>query len=167
MEDLEGSKDSGNLLGAYIRQSPRAAGALAFGSLTLVVQHLVWYPDSRMSGLAPVLTVAVALCHALAGAMTGPRLVDGTRTSTASRAALVGAVTSVLALVLFAFFFSAYTFATDIHPVGALSYVTLPVWAAIFAFLGDGWALCLVSMGVGWALYHVAARQGMAGGNGA
>ena len=166
MEDVDGGRDSGNLLGAYIRQSPRAAGALAFGSLTLVVQHFVWYPDARMSGLAPVLTLMVALCHAIAGAMTGPRLVDGIRTSTASRAALLGAATSLLALVLFAFLFSAYMLATDIRPVGALSYVTFPLWTALFAFLADGWALCLVSMGVGWALNRLAVRHGMAGGHG-
>jgi hypothetical protein len=166
MEDTDGRKDSGNLLGAYIRQSPRAAGALFFGTLALVVQHFVWYPDARMSGLAPVLTIMVALCHAIAGATTGPRLVDGTRTSTASRAALLGAATSLLALVLFAFLFSAYLFAGDIRPVGPLSYVTLPFWTALFAFLADGWALCLVSMGVGWALNRLAVRQGMAGGHG-
>ncbi|HEX5413358.1 MAG TPA: hypothetical protein VFZ27_16015 [Terriglobia bacterium] len=164
MEGVNGGKDSGTLLGAYIRQSPRAAGALAFGGLTLVVQHFVWYPDARMRGLAPVLTIAVALCHAIFGAMTGPRLVDGARTSTPSRAAMLGAITSLLALLLFAFLFSAYLVATDIHPVGALSYVTLPIWAVLFAFLGDGWALCLVSIGIGLALYFVAARRRMARG---
>jgi hypothetical protein len=166
MEDTDDRKDSGNLLGAYIRQSPRAAGALFFGTLALVVQHLVWYPDARMSGLAPVLTFMVALCHAIAGAITGPRLVDRTRTSTASRAALLGAVTSLLALVVFAFLFSAYLFATDIRPVGPLSYVIFPFWTALFAFLADGWALCLVSMGVGWALNRLAVRLGMAGRHG-
>jgi len=160
MEGVGGSKDSGPLFAAYIRQSPRAAGALAFGGLTLVVQHFVWTPDARMSGLAPVLTVTVALCHAILGAITGPRLVDGARTSTASRAAMLGAITSLLALSLFAFLFSAYLIATDIRPVGALSYITLPVWAILFAFLGDGWALCLVSIGVGCALYYLAARPG-------
>jgi hypothetical protein len=165
MEDVGGSKASGNLLGAYIRQSPRAAGALAFGSLALAVQHFVWYPDARMGGLAPALTVTVALCHAIAGAMTGPRLVDGTRTSTASRAALLGAATSLLALTLFAFLFSAYLVAANVRPAGILSYVTLPFWTALFAFLADGWALCLVSIGVGWALNHLSARQEMAGGH--
>lgn len=158
MGDMDGSKDFGNLLGRYVRQSPRAAGALAFGAVTLVVQHFVWYPNARMSGLAPVLTVTVALCHAVAGAITGPRLVDGTRTSRASRAALTGAATSVLALVFFTFVFTVYLFATDVHPVGILSYITFPLWTALFAFLADGWALFLVSIGVGWALYRVAAR---------
>lgn len=162
MEGVDGRKDSGPLFAAYIRQSPRAAGALAFGGLTLVVQHLVWTPDARMNGLVPVLTVTVALCHAIFGAITGPRLVDGARTSTASRAAMLGAITSLLALSLFAFLFSAYLIVTDIRPVGALSYITLPVWAIVFAFLGDGWALCLVSIGVGCALYYLAARPGAA-----
>lgn len=154
------NKDSGPVLAAYIRQSPRAAGALAFGGLALVVQHFLWTPDARMNGLAPVLTLTVALCHAIVGSMTAPRLVDGARTSTASRAAMLGAITSLLALSLFAFVFSAYLIATDIRPIGALSYVTLPIWAALFAFLGDGWALCLVSIGIGCALYYLAARPG-------
>lgn len=160
MEGVDGRKGSGPLFAAYIRQSPRAAGALAFGGLTLVVQHFVWTPDARMNGLVPVLTLSVALCHAICGAITGPRLVDGARTSTASRAAMLGAITSLLALSLFAFLFSAYLIATDIRPVGALSYITLPIWAIVFAFLGDGWALCLVSIGVGCALYYLAARPG-------
>ena len=159
MENTGDDRDSGNLLCAYIRQSPRMAGALAFGVTTLVVQHFVWRPDARMSGLAPALTLAVALCHALAGAMTGPRLVDGTRTSTASRAGLVGAVTSLLAIVLFAFLFTGYLFATDVHPVGIISCVTFPILTALFAFVGDGWVLLLVSIGVGWALYRVATRR--------
>jgi len=159
MGHTDDDRDSGNLLGAYIRQSPRAAGALAFGVSTLVVQHFAWYPDARMSGLAPALTLAVALCHAIAGAMTGPRLVDGTRTSTASRAGLVGAVTSLLAIVLFAFLFTGYLFATNVHPVGSISYVAFPLLTALFAFVGDGWVLLLVSIGVGWALYRVATRR--------
>ncbi len=159
MGNTDDGRDSGNLLCAYIRQSPRMAGALAFGVSTLVVQYFVWRPDARMSGLAPALTLTVALCHAIAGAMTGPRLVDRTRTSTASRAGLVGAVTSLLAIVLFAFLFTGYLFATDVHPVGIISYVTFPILTALFAFVGDGWALLLVSIGVGWALYRVATRR--------
>lgn len=152
-------RGSGNLVRAYIKQSPRAAGALAFGVSTLIVQHFAWHADARMRGLAPALTLTVALCHAVVGAMTGPRLADGMRTSTASRACLVGAVTSLLAIVLFAFLFAGYLFATDVHPVGAVSYVTFPFLTALFVFVGDGWALVLVSIGVGWALYRVAARR--------
>lgn len=162
MEGVDGRKGSEPLFAAYIRQSPRAAGALAFGGLTLLVQHFVWVPDARMEGLAPVLTLTVALCHAIVGAITGPRLVDGARTSTASRAAMLGAITSLLAISLFALLFSAYLVATDIRPEGAMSYITLPIWAILFAFLGDGWVLCLVSIGVGLALYYLAARPGAA-----
>jgi hypothetical protein len=144
-------------LGSYIRQSPRTAGALAFGTVTMAVQYFAWLPNARMSGLAPALTIAAGLAHALAGAITGPRLVDGTRTRTPSQAGLLGAGTSLLALMLFAPLFTAFLFATDIHPAGPLSYVAFPFLIAVFAFLGDGWALFLVSIGVGWALYRVAA----------
>lgn len=152
-------RDAGNVFGAYIRQSPRIAGALAFGVSTLFVQHFAWRADARMSGLAPALTLAVALCHAIAGAIAGPRLTDGMRTSTGARAGLVGAVTSLLAIVLFAFLFTGYLFATGVRPVGSISYVTFPFLTALFAFVGDGWALLLVSIGVGWAIHRVATRQ--------
>ena len=166
MSHMGHSKRSEDFLGTYIRQNPRAAAAMAFGVMTLGLQHFAWCPDARMNGIAPALTVTVALCHAIAGAMVGPRLVDRTRTSTASRAALIGAVTSLLALGLFAFVFSVYLFATDIHPVGTVSYVIFPLLTALFAFLADGWALLLVSSGVGWILYRIAIRRETAGGHG-
>jgi hypothetical protein len=69
-------------LGSYIRQRPRTAAALAFGSLTMAVTHFAWVPEARMNGVAPGLTIAAGLAHALAGAITGRRLLDGTRTHT-------------------------------------------------------------------------------------
>jgi hypothetical protein len=159
MMRLDGSSGATQLLGSYIRRGPRTAGALAFGAVTLVVQYFAWLPNARMSGLAPALTVAVAVSHAIAGAITGPRLVDRTRTRTPSQAGLLGACTSLLALMLFALLFTVFLFATDIHPAGPLSYVVFPLLVAVFAFLGDTWALFLVSIGVGWALYRVAAYQ--------
>jgi hypothetical protein len=153
---LPGSgKKAMKLFGSYIRQNPRTAGALAFGTVTLAVQHFLWVPDARMSGLAPALTVLAALVHAVAGAITGPRLVDRVRTRTPSQAGLLGAGTSLLALMLFAPLFTAFLFATDIHSAGTLSYIALPFLIAAFAFLGDGWALFLVSIVIGWALYRV------------
>jgi hypothetical protein len=146
-------------LGTYIRKSPRTASAIAFGAVTLAVQYFAWVPDVRMSGLVPVLTIAAGLVHALAGAITGPRLVDGTRTRTPWQAGLLGAGTSLLALMLFAPLYTLFLFATDLHPAGPLSYVAFPFLVAVFAFLGDGWALLLVSIGIGWALHRVAAFQ--------
>jgi hypothetical protein len=144
-------------LGSYIRRSPRIAGALAFGTATLVVQHFAWLPDARMSGLTPYLTLAAGLAHALAGAITGPRLVN--RAGTPSQAALLGAGTSLLALLLFAPLFTAFLFTTDIHAASPLSYVALPLLVAVFAFLADGWALLVVSIGVGWALHRAVADK--------
>ena len=66
-----------------------------FGAVTLAAQYFVWVPDARMSGLAPVLSIAVGLLQAAAGAITGPRLVDATRTPTPLRAGLLGAGTSL------------------------------------------------------------------------
>lgn len=145
--------------GSYIRRSPRTAGALAFGTVTLAAQHFAWSPDTRISGLTPYLTIAAGLAHAFAGAIIGPRLVERTRTRAPSQAALLGAGTSLLALLLFAPFFTVFLFATDIHPTSLLSYVALPLLSAVFALLADGWALLVVSIGVGWALYRVATYQ--------
>ena len=146
-------------LGSYIRRRPRTASSLAFGIVTLVVQYFAWLPDARTSGLTPALTIAAALCHAFAGAITGPRFVDGIRTRTPSQAGLLGAGTSLIALMLFAPLFTVYLFATDIHPAGGLSYVVLPFLVAVFALLADGWALLVVSSGVGWVLYRIASDR--------
>ena len=146
-------------LGAYIARRPRTGSAVAFGVMTLAVVHFAWIPDARMNGLTPYLTSAAGLAHALAGAITGPRLVDRTRTRNLSQAALLGAGTSLLALAVFAPLLAGYLFATDIRPASALSYAALPVLIAVFAFLAAGWALLAVSMGVGWALHWVVTDQ--------
>jgi drug/metabolite transporter (DMT)-like permease len=144
-------------LGSYIARSPRTAAALAFGSITMVVTHLAWVPNARMSGMA--LTIAAGVAHALAGAITGRRLLDGTRTQTSLQAALIGAATSLLAVALFSPAFVIFLRATDVRPSNALSYLLLAVLTGVFSFLGAGWALLLVSAGVGWGLYRLAAPQ--------
>lgn len=146
-------------LGSYIRQRPRTAAALAFGSVTMVVTHFAWIPDARMNGGVPALTIAAGLAHALAGAITGRRLVDGTRTRTSRQAGLVGAVTSLLAVVFFSPAFVVFLAATDVHPSSVLSYLALTVFTGVFSFLAAGWALLLVSVGVGWGIYRIAAAQ--------
>lgn len=142
-------------LSAFVRMRPRATAALAFGTATMAVTHLAWVPDARMRGLAPMLTIAAGVAHGLAGAITGRRLVDCTRTPTAGHAGLVGAGTSLLALLLFtppfAFFVS-----RGLLVASPWSYLWLTVWTGVFSFLGAGWALLLVSVGVGWGLYRVA-----------
>jgi hypothetical protein len=160
LQNIDCGNSSKNLLSAYIRKNPGAAGAMAFGASTLGVQYFAWYHDARMSGLAPALTVTVALCHAIAGALTSPRLLDSTRTSTAARAALIGAETSFLAFALFAFAFTVYLVARDVHLVGVLSYVIFLLLTALFSYLAGGWMLLLVSTGIGWALYRIAYRSG-------
>lgn len=125
----------------------------------MAVMHLAWRPDARGVGLTPALTLAAGLAHAFAGVITGPRLLDGTRTRSVWHAGLIGAGTSALALVLFAPLFAAFLFATDIHAVNVFSYVALPLFIALFAFMAAGWALLLVSAGVGCALYRIAGGQ--------
>jgi hypothetical protein len=143
-------------LGFYIRQRPRIAAAIAFGSLTAAVTHFAWVPDARMRGAAPALTIAAGVVHALAGAVTGPRLVDRTRTQTSLQAWLLGAGTSLLAVVLLAPLFAAWVSVTNAGPTSPFSFLVLAILIGLFSFLAAGWALLLVSAGIGWGLYSVA-----------
>ena len=149
-------------LGFYVRQRPRTVAAIAFGSLTAVVTHFAWFPDARMHGAAPALTIAAGVVHALAGAVTGPRLVDRTRTQTSLQACLLGAGTSLLAVVLLAPLFALWVSATNAAPTSPFSFLLLAILIGLFSFLAAGWALILVSAGIGWGLYRVAAAQAAA-----
>lgn len=142
-------------ISSLIRQNPRSAAALAFGVSTATLTHYAWYPAARMSGLIPALTLAAGLAHAVAGALTGPRLIDATRTRTPSQAALLGAGTSLLAVAFFAPAFAMYVTATYVQS-SLLGYTVLTLYTGLFAFLGAGWALLVLSVGVGWGLYRLA-----------
>lgn len=142
-------------LADFITRRPRAAAALAFGGVTAIVTHLAWIPSARLSGAAPALTVAAGLAHAIAGAFIGPRLVDGARTRTASQACLLGAATSLLAVVVFAPPFALWISATNAGSQGILSYLALTVLVGLFSFLGAGWALLLASVAVAWVLFRL------------
>jgi len=109
-----------------------------------------------MIGLAPALTLGAGLAHALAGVITGARLVDTTRTRTSVKAALVGAGTSLIAMAFFTIGLAAYVIAKDSLQSNALGFAVFTLFTGFFAFLGAGWALLLISMGVGWALYRIA-----------
>ena len=148
--------------GIYIRQRPRTAAAIAFGSATSAVAHFAWFPDVNMSGAAPVLTMATGVAHALAAAITGPRLMDRTRTQTSLQACLIAAATSLLALVFLAPLFELWVAATHAQPEGAFSYILLMRLVGLISFLGAGWALPLVSVGIGWGLYKIADRRAAA-----
>jgi len=141
----------------FLRERPRSAAALAFGLSTATLTHFAWYADARMTGMIPVLTVGAGLAHAVAGAVTGRRLIDATRTPTAAHAGLLGAATSLLAVALFAPVFAVYLSAENVQPSGVLQYLALTFFTGLFAFLGAGWALLLVSVGVAWGLHRLAA----------
>jgi len=121
-----------------------------------VLIHFSWYPDARMSGMAPALSVSAGLAHALAATLTGPRLVHSTRGPMVRSAPLLGALTSLIALALFAAAFTAYIAVTEPSQNTPLGYALLGVYTGFFAFLAAGWALLLLSMGVGWALNRIA-----------
>lgn len=143
-------------IGTFIRQSPRLAAALAFGISTATLTHFAWYPDARLSGMVPALTLGAGLAHAVAGAITGRRLVNTTRTPTSLHAALVGAGTSLLAVAFFSPALALYVSATNVQS-SLLGYAALTLFTGLFAFLGAGWALLLLSVAVGWGLHRLAA----------
>jgi hypothetical protein len=142
----------------WLNSRPRSFSAVAFGVSTMIVTHLAWIGSAATSGLAPLLTIAVGFAHAAAGAMTGRRLVDSSRTRSIAGAALMGGSTSLIALALFSPLFATYLYTTDVRPAGAVSYVVLPFFITLFAFLAAGWACMVISMGVGCALHAIAIR---------
>jgi hypothetical protein len=97
--------------------------------------------------------------------MTGRRLIDRTRTRTAAEACLIGAATSLLAVVILAPPFAAWVTAGNARPAGVFSYLALTVLVGLFSFLGAGWALLVASVGVGWGLYRLAVRPENDGGD--
>lgn len=138
-----------------VRRRPRLAAALAFGGSTALLTHFAWYPQARLSGMIPALTLAAGLAHALGGAITGRRLVDGSRTRNGLHAVVLGAVTSLIALAVFAPAMAAYVSAGPSR-TGPFGYVVLTLLTGLFAFLGAGWALLLLSAAVGFGLYRLA-----------
>ena len=143
-------------LSDFARRQPRLSAAVAFGSVTALVTHFSWVPDARMSGAAPILTLAAGGAHAVAGAITGRRLLDRTHTRTGTAACVLGAATSLLAAVILAPPLAAWVSTGNARPEGVLSHLALTALVGVFSFLGAGWALLVASAGVGWALHRLA-----------
>lgn len=146
-------------IGDFVRGKPRLAASIAFGLSTATLTHFAWYPDVRTSGMMPALTLGAGLAHAAAGALTGPRLIDATRTPTSSHAALLGAGTSLLAVAFFAPLMAWYVSATNAR-ASVLGYAVMTLFTGLFAFLGAGWALLLLSICAGWGLHRLASVNG-------
>jgi hypothetical protein len=143
------------VLPRLLRQHPRLAAALSFGISTALLTHFAWYSSARWNGQVPALTLAAGLAHGIAGAVTGPRLLDSTRTRSSRDAALLGAATSLLALLLFAPAMAAYVSATNVSPQSPLAFLALTLYTGLFAFLAVGWGLLLLSVVVAIALYRL------------
>jgi hypothetical protein len=143
-------------IGKLVKDWPRAAAALAFGLPSAALVHFSWYPDARMSGITPALSVGAGLAHALAATLTGARLVHSTRGPMLRSAPLLGAMTSLIALALFSAAFTAYLAVNDASQNTPLGYAVLGVYTGFFAFLAAGWSLLILSMGIGWALRRIA-----------
>ena len=138
-------------LRSWIRRRPRTTSALAFGTVTLVVTHYAWVAGARMNGL--VLTIAVGVAHAMAGAITGQNLVVGIHPRTPLRAGLLGAATSVLALFFFSPAYAVFIIEKDVGHESVFSHLILTILIGVFSFLAVWWAFVVVSTCVGWCLY--------------
>ena len=140
-------------LGHYIRKQPRMTSALAYGACTMAAAHFAWVPDARMHGMP--LTVAAGVSHAVAGLLTGQRLLNRKSTWSSLQAGSLGAVTSLLAMVFFSIVFAVYLANTDVRPDNVLSHLAVPVLISVFSFVAVWWAFVIVSIGVGLILYRV------------
>ena len=143
-------------LAAFVAQRPRTVAAIVFGTFTAATVHFAWMPSARMSGWIPFWTLAIGVFHALAGAVTGRRLVDRGSTRSSYDACLLGAGTSLLALAAVVPLFALRVSMSNAGPTTASSFLMLTLLAGLFSFLAAGWALVVVSAGIGWALHRVA-----------
>lgn len=105
--------------------------------------------------MIPVLTVGVGMAHAIAGAIAGRRLIDRERTPTTARAAVTGAATSFIALLIFTPCFGAWIIASDARREDIASYVLLSLFTGVFTFLGAWWVLIPLSAAVALCLYKL------------
>lgn len=144
------------VLCSWIRSQPRTTVAIAFGTLTAALIHFAWIPDVRFSGHVPLLTFGAGLVHAIAGAIAAPRLIDRTRTATASEACVVGACISLGALALFSPALAFWIQTTNTRS-NVMSTLALVPFVGFFSFLAAGWALLLLSVAIAWAIFRLAA----------
>jgi hypothetical protein len=142
--------------GSWLRNQPRTTVAVAFGTLTTALMHVAWVADARFSGVAPLLTVAAGLAHAIAGAVAAPRLMDRTRTTTASQACLVGACASLGALALWTPALVLWIQADNTR-ADLISSVALIPLVGVFSFLAVGWAMLLLCAAISWSAFQLAA----------
>lgn len=143
------------VLASFIRQRPRTSASVAYGCATALAMHFNWLRDARWSGHTPILTATVGLAYALAGAITAPHLVSRTRTAGSLKACLIGAGTSLLAVVLLSPSIAIWIEIGNARPQGALSFLSAALFAGLFFFLAAGWALLFVSAAVGCCLYRL------------
>jgi hypothetical protein len=141
-------------IGEFARRNPRSVASFAFGISTAALTHFAWYANARMNGMIPALTLGAGLAHAVAGALTGPRLTDTERTRTPAQAGVLGGMTSLLAVGFLAPVMAWYVSVTNLQ-TSVLGYAVITLFTALFAFLAAGWALLLLCMGVGLALHRL------------
>lgn len=145
-------------MSGLVRVRPRLFAALAFGAAGLLLSG-AWFlplvvPSRNVVGL--MLYVALpSLTATIAGGALGAPLLDPSRCRSAWDAALRGAATSLVALVLFALLFGfgiKWTEPGWTSPFG-LAWLVLTV-----GLLAVGWMVAVVGAGVGWLVWRRLSR---------
>lgn len=134
---------------------PRVTAGICFGTAAATTTHFAWIPDTPIGGRLSQLTLCAGLAHAASAAVLGRRLLDRARTRTAGQARALGAMTSVIACVIFAIGSSLLLQSSNAAQHESLSFLAYVPFVALFSFLAVGWALMLVSIAVAWGLFEL------------
>lgn len=136
-----------------LHRRPRLTVGLSLALATGLVTFVTWQPFADLRGAVPAITIGAGLAHGLAGALLARRLLDRGRTTSGAHAAVLGAVASVLAVLLFTPGFAWWVSHGGAPAKGESSFVALTVYLGLMSFFAGGWLLLFVSALVGWALW--------------
>jgi len=117
------------------------------------VAFRTWQPVAHLEGAVPAITAGAGVAHGLAGALVGRRLLDHGRTRSALEAALLGALASVVAVLVFTPGFAWWVSHGSAHAPGQTSFLSLVITIGFFSYFAGGWLLLLVSALVAAALW--------------
>jgi hypothetical protein len=130
-----------------IRLTLAASFAVAAG----LIAQFSWVASARTGPVIPMLSLSMALAHALAAAAFAPRIV---RQPTVGRATAAGAATSAAALLLFTPFFAAWVDRGH-GATSAGSAFLFDLLVGFFMVLAGGWAFIIAGAALGSLAYRL------------
>jgi hypothetical protein len=139
-----------------VQRHPRISAALLFGLVTAAAVYFTSSATIRLSANGRWLIFAISVAHSVAGAFTGARFVRKPYLRP-FQALLLGASTSLAALLLFAPFLTWWLFSDGTtRSTGHLSVLAMTALVGLFSFAAVGWALMTLAGLTGWVLSRVA-----------